>query len=542
MNDSVLQILETAKSLQQKNQLQKAELLYRKVLAQDPENAEALHFLGVIAFQTGHLQQAVQLIEASVKQDSSVPRAHFNLGYVYEASGEKEKALASYFRAAELNPENEKTLRHLERTGPRDAVFFYHLANSYYRIENFESAVECYRKAIEIDEGYVAAYINLGAAYEKQGNRGWLAEECYTNALRLRPDSAAATYNLACLLEKWGQIDKALNLYRKVVELRPEHAEARYSISNIELLKGDLKSGFKNYDWRMQMSEWQQKYPLFIFQKPMWQGEPFKGKTLLVHDEQGFGDAVMFIRYLPLIKELGGQTVLVTRKPLMNLVKNIPGIDRIVERSFDPGQLPAFDLYVFLLSLPGIFQTTFNTIPCQMPYLSADRAVQQKWETVIAQKEERKKYRIGLVWAGQPKHLNDRNRSIPLRMFLPLLHRPECVFVGLQKGERAEEAEDLPEEVQFINPGESFQDFSDTAAVIACLDLVLTVDTSVAHLAGAMGVKVWTLLPFNNDWRWLESGNTSPWYPTMTLFRQKGPDRWEEVINRVAEELSTRLS
>ena len=286
------------------------------------------------------------------------------------------------------------------------------------------------------------------------------------------------------------------------------------------------------------MADWVKNYPAFIFEKKQWTGEQFYGKTLLIHDEQGYGDTLMFVRYIPLVKKLGGKIVFVSRKPLFNLLKHMPGIDVLMERSNDPMDYPGFDFYVFLLSLPKIFNTRLETIPADIPYITADPNIRIELKNKI---ETPCVFKAGLVWAGQPKHRNDRNRSIPLEQFKPLLEMKDIGFVGLQKGERSGDVNHLVLKDSFLNIGEACLDFSDTGSVILNLDLVITIDTSVAHLAGAMGKEVWVLLPFNNDWRWLENTDQSPWYPTMTLFRQTRPGDWESVIKDIKEKLLKRF-
>lgn len=536
MEDGFSEELNKAIDLHRSGKLLEAELMYRSILDKTPGDPEALHLLGLVAFQTGHARQARQLILAAIEQKTDDPKYHFNLGFVREASGLSREAMDSYWSVLKLEPFNEKTIGRMQGLDQSNPHFWFHLGNHFFwNGGHVERSIPCYKKALELDKDMVLAHINLATMLEKQGGQDDIVLSHYQRAIELKPDSLEANFNLALFLEKSGKMDKAKQIYENILLFHPDDAQTNFSMSNIELLKGDFENGLKNYEWRMKMDDWVSKYPSFIFEKPAWNGEPFQGKTLLIHEEQGFGDTLMFVRYIPLVKQLGGKIIFVTTSPLFGLFRQIPGIDILMERSHDRRDFPDFDCYVFLLSLPRIFQTRIDTIPADIPYLRSDSHFFQKQPVNV---KAAQKARAGLVWAGQPKHCNDRNRSIRIDQFSPLLEIKDIMFIGLQKGERSGEAGHLMNQFKnFINMGEECRDFSDTASVISALDLLITVDTSVAHLAGAMGKEVWVLLPVNNDWRWLQDRNTSPWYPSMTLFRQHQPGCWEDVIKSIKKKL-----
>jgi hypothetical protein len=264
-----------------------------------------------------------------------------------------------------------------------------------------------------------------------------------------------------------------------------------------------------------------------------WDGSGFSGKRLLIRYEQGLGDNLQFVRYVPMVKALGGTVTLETARPLLGLLEGFEGIDRLVEAAPDGQATAEFDLDVFLLDLPRIFGTTAETIPAEVPYLYADRSKTEYWRDRLDGDD----FKVGVVWAGSPKHTNDSNRSCSIQHFRPLTEIESVRLIGLQKHESAVGAGQLSDEMPFMNLGEKLADFTDTAAVIENLDMVISVDTAVLHLAGAMGKRVWGLLPFEADWRWMLESSDSPWYPTMRLFRQTAAGDWGGVFGNVADEL-----
>jgi len=325
-----------------------------------------------------------------------------------------------------------------------------------------------------------------------------------------------------------------LKWYKKALELNPDYAEARFNLSTAYLLAGNFAAGWQEYEWRFKRREWKNTYP-YRFKIPRWRGQSFVGKRLYVHSEQGLGDILQFVRYLPMVKARGGTVIFETIKPMMRLFKDLAGVDELVEVS-QREQADRNDFYIPLLSLPGIFQSSPETIPNRIPYLKADKSMVDRWKARLADTG----FRVGLVWAGT---ITDPRRSIPLARFRQISRVSEVRLYGLQKGISAEqiEVEGVPEGMEITNFGQEFADFADTAAAIDNLDLIISIDTSVAHLAGAMGKPVWLLLPFAPDWRWLIDREDSPWYPTMRLYRQQRPGDWDAVFKKISIDLH-RLS
>jgi hypothetical protein len=325
--------------------------------------------------------------------------------------------------------------------------------------------------------------------------------------------------------------------YQKAIEIRPDLSAPHWNLSHVLLLTGNLEAGRKEFEWRLQKDDWL-KANSRPCQVPFWNGSSFAGKTLFVHDEQGLGDTIQFIRYLPMVKSLGGEVIFETQKPLIGLLKGFPEIDRLVLSSAD-GLLPQdIDFYAPLLSLPAIFNTTVDTIPNSVPYLHADADKKSFWQERLNGPE----FKVGIVWAGGPKLLNDRNRSCRLENFEPLAKIRGVRVVGIQKGKAEKQIDELPADNEIVNYGPELEDFTDTMGLIENLDLVISVDTAVAHLAGAMGKPVWIILSFSPNWRWFLKRTDTPWYPSMRVYRQKAKKDWTSVFDRVGKDLYAKVT
>ena len=369
-------------------------------------------------------------------------------------------------------------------------------------------------------------------------DRGDLPEMAawYRKALELAPDNTEALVNVGRMLRDQGRWEEALACYDKALQRDPGHVESHFSRALIYLTLGRFREGWKAYEWRLQMADWSRKAYPHRLRMPCWNGEPFIGRTLLVHHEQGFGDTLQFIRYLPMVQARGGTVLLEVPASLRSLLKGIPGADEIMELSPAGPPQREFDLHVPLLSLPGLFGTTLESIPAQVPYLSANSEKVAAWGKRIGGSS----FKVGIVWSGSTWNAKLADKSCPISLFLTLAGTPGARLVGLQKNPASNDlAAAAAEGIQ--NYGDEFADFSDTAAAIANLDLVISVDTAAAHLAGAMGKPVWVLLPCVADWRWLLNREDSPWYPTMRLYRQPRPGAWDEIFRRLAHDLKATI-
>jgi Flp pilus assembly protein TadD len=383
------------------------------------------------------------------------------------------------------------------------------------------------RRALVLRPEFVKALLDLAELLGTQGNHAEAVEICQ-RLVTLKPTSAGAWVKLGILQQASCDVAGAKASYERAIELQPDHVEARVLHALILLLQGDYARGWIEYEWRWQ---WKGRAPR-RFPRPRWDGAPLHGKSILLHPEQGLGDSIQFIRYAPMVKALGGRVVCITHPPLMRLFWHCDGVDQFVET----GQpLPHFDIEAPLMSLPGIFGTTLANIPARVPYIFPPGQTSPMIDQLLSHRGQ--EIKVGLVWAGGPKAKNDMVRSCPWEHFARLAQVAGVRYYSLQKGPSSAEAGKLAERLPLTDLGGALSDFADTAGAIAHLDLVISVDTAVAHLAGAMDKPVWILLPNVPDWRWLLDRDDSPWYPTARLFRQRQAGDWHELLQRVTTAL-----
>jgi Flp pilus assembly protein TadD len=533
----------------QAGRLQEAENLYRQILVHQPKHAEAMHLLGVIALQVGRKDVAEDLIRQAIALKPDDAGAYINLGNALRDMGRFDEAIAAYNQALALNPNLPEAHNDLgialAGKGELDAAIAAYrravalnpnllaghsnLGVALNMKGQLDEAIAAHRRAISLRPGYTEAR-NLGFALKDKG----LLDEAvaaYRQAVACRLDHAEAHSDLGNALRESGQLEEAIAVYRRGIALNPSLPEAHHNLAMALLARGDFQQGWEEYEWRWKCKEYLSSAPKFA--QPQWDGSRFEGRTLLLLSEQGFGDTIQFIRYLPLVAKRGGKIIIECRPELQRLFETIAVGCQVIAS----GQaLPEFDFHCFLLSLPHILSTTFANHPQTVPYLQPDTEQTRKWQRRLT--EHSAVVKVGLAWAGSPSHKNDRNRSIELARLATLREATGARFFSLQKGKMPTEAKATPAGVDLVDWSDELNDFADTASLIANLDLVISVDTAVAHLAGAMGKPVWTLLPFVPDWRWLLERQDSPWYPTMRLFRQRFPGDWDGVIARVVEQLS----
>ena len=517
----------------------------------DQKIAWKLHDLGVAACQKGDHQQAKTLIGQALSMDSQTPLFHYNFGRVCASLGEPQTAIDAYRRAIHLRPdyieaycslgsvlkdqlrldEALKLFDTILRISPEEAAIHHVRGQVLSAQGKYDRAIEAFERAIRLDPGQAGFYNSLGIARGLSGGRA-AAIEAFNQALKIDVNLAEAVNNLGAAMHEQGEFDKALAYFNRAVRLKPDYAEARFNRSAVNLLKGDFEQGWREYECRRRQANWKRSHtcPPGL---PRWEGGSFIGKRLCVHSEQGLGDTVQFIRYLPRVKNLGGTVILETSVHLAELFKGLNSVDKVVVKDSKASPDVEYDMCVHLLSLPGLFRTTANTIPATVPYIAADPDKVKYWKQKLAGPD----FNVGLVWGGSPVHKKDRIRSIELARFKILATIPGVRLYGLQKGRAALQAEKTMRDLNIHNLGDALGDFSDTAALIENLDLTISVDTSVAHLAGAMGKPVWVILPYVPDWRWMLDRDDSPWYPTMRLFRQPQQGNWGPIICRVAKEL-----
>lgn len=420
----------------------------------------------------------------------------------------------------------------LERD-PANADAWNNLGVALRGLKRFQASVSCYRRSIALRPRNASTYANMGNVLRDLG-RVKEAVQALEQAITLAPDTIDHVYNLGLVLRDMARNEEALVCFDKVLADRPDHVDCLWDRALSQLLLGDLKNGFVQYEWR-----WHLPYhPPRGFAQGLWDGGELNGKTILLHHEQGLGDSLNFIRFAPQVKARGGTVIVECQPELARLFETAEGVDQVI-----PGgaALPAFDVYAPLLSLGAILGVTEETIPRTVPYLSAPNGVSPP-DVERIRRAKSHAFSVGISWGGKPSHKNDRNRSVAFSRFLGLTEQPETRFFSLQKGPPVQEMIDQACPSLVDDVGSNMADFADSAAAVEALDLVITVDTSLAHLAGAMGKPVWVLVPFAPDWRWQMDRPDTPWYPTMRLFRQSEPGDWDSVFDRIAAALKTAVA
>ncbi len=503
----------------EKGRFDEAITTYRKVIALKPNYPEAHNNLGIALKEERRIDEAIAAYRRAIALKPDYAEAHYNLGIALKEKGQLDQAIASIEKAIDLKADF--------------AVAQNDLGIALKENGQLDAAVAAFEKAITLDPNYAEAHYNLGIVLNDKGQLDG-AIAAYQRSIALNPKSVEAHDNLGNTLMAKGELEKAIVAYRRAIALNPNLPEPHYNLAWVLLLRGDWGQGWLEYEWRWKTREFQ--LPEREFSKPLWDGSDLNGRTILLHAEQGFGDAIQFMRYVPLVAGRGGRVVVEVRPQLLRLLRQLPG----VEQWIPSGQpLPAFDVRCPLMSLPHLFATTMQTIPAQEP-LRLDPDLVQTWRHRLQSQPSGLK--VGLVWAGSPTFKGDRTRSMTLDRLAALSSVRDVTFYSLQKGAAATAADRPPTGLQLVNLAPELHDFADTAAAMCMMDLVITTDTSVAHLAGALGRPVWVMLQFMPDWRWLLDRADSPWYPTMQLFRQKKPGDWDGVISHIAEALSALVA
>jgi len=489
--------------------------LYAQALRADPKLARGHTMLGYVKRELGESPQAAQHLQRAIELDDSIADAHFMLADIAMAEGGVDAAIAGYVRTLELAPDQ--------------AHAYKGLCQAYFRKSQFEQALGVADRGIvqspdfadlHFFRGNVLSYLNQ---YEA-------AIESFERALALQGASAELYFNRGVALQALNRVEEAIASYRQAQELAPSMTEAHFSESICRLLLGDLAGGWEKFEYRWHSQTL--RHAALKFRQPRWTGEQsLIGKTLLIAAEQGYGDTIQFARYATLAAARGARVLLLVHDVLAPLMARIEGVSKVLTNS---DELPDFDYYCPTLSLPLAFKTTLQSIPAPPAYLHGNPERESFWRSTLTSRRRAK--RIGIAWSGNPAHVNDQSRSIALSRLLPLLHCDADFFV-LQRDVSVDDVALLETRDNVVHYGSELHGFDATAALMAQMDLVISVDTSIAHLAGALGRPVWLLLSINPDWRWMLGRDDSPWYPSMRLFRQQFRDDWERAIARVTEEL-----
>lgn len=554
--------------------------LYEQVLKSQPSNLDALYGVSIAAIRLDNHTLAIDLLSKAIKANPNQLPLYALLGDVLLHVHDYEEAIVNYQLVLRVEPQNTEVLfkcgnawrslklyeMALECYGSLLQIEPDHLDGLYYAgvmlyfLNQYEAAFRKFKRVVELNPKHVNAFNELGVLYQ-HFNQNSQALACYEQALQLVPDHVLALYNRGNVLRllnrpaeaiksydevlrampqqhevlnNKGNALRALNrlpeahmCYQLAVQSQPDYADAYWNDALCLLLAGEFGRAWPLYEWRWS-SEF--RFAQRVFDHPQWIGQNLQGKTILLYAEQGLGDTLQFCRYVSLIKARGAIVLFEVQNALLGVLTGLKGVDVLLAQGED---FPHFDYHCPLLSLPAVLATDLNSIPVFVPYVFAQPQYKKKWRQNLSRKVKLNKPKIGLVWAGNAAHSNDHNRSIALPELLPILNL-DANFVALQKDLRDGDADYLTQHSNVYWVGSSFYDFKDTAALISQLDWVITVDTAVAHLAGAMGKPVWILLPFSPDWRWLLDIQHSPWYPSARLFRQNIIGDWATTINELA--------
>ena len=546
---NIAQALQEALALHQQGRLREAEKLYTRVLKAAPDNFDALHLLGLIKAQSGQMGEAYRLMSAALKINPNVPDVLINFANLLHALKRDSEALDCLDKAIALRP------------GDPEAVLY--RGNALSALDRAQEAVACFDSVLAHNPGHRDALLNRGSAFARLGrhaqaladfnallaqaptnveglyNRGTAllnldrfaeAVESFDRLLVHAPQHARAWQNRGRALQALNRHAEAVASFEKAIAVDKTYADAHFNLALTLLTLGELRQGFAEYEWRWKRSGMPDVRRGYRGRR--WLGEfPLGQRSILLSAEQGLGDTIQFIRYAPLLARSGATVIAEVQPELKTLLASAGGITSCHARG-EP--LPAYDVYCPLGSLPLALKTEPSTIPADIPYLRADETRIAKWQRLI---EPLKGKRITLAWAGQARHPNDRNRSIALELLEPLFALEGISFISIQRDLRAGD-DALLTRHNITQVGDKVVDMADTAAVVALSDLTIAVDTSVVHLAGALGREAWALLPFSPDWRWTLAGERSPWYPPVRLLRQPSPGDWPSVIAAVRDALS----
>jgi tetratricopeptide (TPR) repeat protein len=515
-----------------------------------PHDVNVYCNLGAVLGLQGNYEEAIGYYQHALRLRPDHVESHYNLGNAHLQCDQLTEAEAAFRRALELEPghvdallnlavaligqqrleEAAEVCRQVLTRQPDNVDALVHMGNTFLQKKEHHEAQHWYEQALRLQPDCTAAHNNLGNALRDQGLMKE-AESCYRRAVFHGPDFAAAHNNLGVVLGEQGRFDEAERCYQEALLLN--YHEARFHLAHLWLQLGDFERG-----WPMYEARWETRnFVKPSFAQPRWDGSDLAGRTLLIQAEQGLGDTIQFIRYAALAKRRGGRVVFQCQPALREVLKGCAGIDELVSQD---APLPAFDVHVPLLSLPGLLGTRLDNMPAETPYLTADASRVAHWRAVLAALDPG--LRVGIAWQGSPAHRNDRRRSVPLAQFEPLARVPGVQLISLQVGPGAEQVAELAGRWPIIDLGSRFDasSFADAAAVISGLDLLVSVDTALVHLAGALGRPAWVALSYAADWRWLLGREDSPWYPTVRLFRQAEPGQWPEVFERVAGALQRK--
>jgi len=587
--DDLATRLRSAIQLLQAGKLDQAEALYRQVLEKKPNQALALHSLGLIAYQRQHYEDAADFVSQAISAAPQDAILYNTLGVISDALNKSDQALRAYSKAIALKPDYAEAHKNLAQVhqhtehyeeaigsfqqaislAPNDVESPMRLADLLRTRTRYAEAVVNYQRVIELAPDTAEAHNNLAICLKEQGcfpeaiaaqrralelapeavdfyitmagilqSQGVLAEAINTcqQAIKLNPTNANAYYSLACVQRDAGHISDAISNNKRAIELAADWAPPHWNQAVCHLLAGQFTEAWKEYPWRHKV-DFKLGYP-HQHAQAQWDGTCFQGKRLLVHCEQGYGDAIQFARYLPQVKARGGDVVFGVWEPLAELAGSLSGVDDVAPMTWHSPPECEFDLRISIMDLPALFGTTLENIDGRVPYVNVDPAKQSYWQQQLSTDQ----FKVGIAWAGSPKHSNNRKRSCSLDLFKPLTQLSDVALYSLQGDVPDIRTRQQLDALGIQHIAEQFASFSDAGAALSNLDLIITVDTAVLHLAGALGLATWGLIPYSPDWRWMLQREDSPWYPTLRLLRQPHPGDWQSVFKRISLELPTAMA
>lgn len=550
MLTSLNEILSNGLKAHKTGNLDLAEKIYRQILDKDPLNVKVLNLLGTLLITEKKYDEAFVFVQKA-NEICADAYSYINLLTIFIQKKDIDNIIKYFEKALEFK---------FELKNPE---IFFCIAESYKIKQNFESAIKCYLKAImynpknveyylacadvfalckmyneainllnaalKLDPKNYTIYAELGHLYVQTEKYDQVITSC-ENALKLKPDSAEVYNNMGIGYKYQNEMEKAVHCFKKAIDLIPDFVEAYYNLATTNLLLGNFEEGFKQYELRFKINL--STHPTIETDKPMWNGiNSIQDKTILVCWEQGLGDSIQMARYFPLFEEYGAKVLVRTQDSLEKILKR-SNLNVEFSRATKIKDLPHFDTYCYIMSLPYLFKTNLTNIPFSKGYLKADS---EKVAYYKSKYFDNTKFKIGIKWQGSPK--GDTSRNIPLNAFYQLADIPNVKLYSLQTSYGIDALENVPQNIEIVNLGETFNDFDDTAAAVENLDLVLCNDTSLAHLAGALGKTTWVLLNYIPEWRWLMKSSTSKWYDSIRLFRQGKEDSWYNLIERVKKEI-----
>jgi tetratricopeptide (TPR) repeat protein len=519
-----------------------------RILQEDPNNSEASFFLGLLLHQINENEKAEVFVSQAIALGLKNFDVYRTLGGIYTSLERFEEASFCENKAMTFNPDYSDGYYNigcnfLSLGNPVEAIESFlkavsmkpdhytahnNLGLAYHNRKMFKDAIESFNNALKIKPGFSLSYLGIGNTLREMGQLD-AAVTSFQKAIAIDPTFSEAHNNLGLALMDLGLHESAISSYNTAKNQTPDSAEVRKNIGIINLLKGNFKIGWEEYSWRR--FEKNTELTKRIYSQPLWNGEDLNGKTIFVYTEQGFGDTIQFVRYLDLLREQGGRVVLDAQLSLVPLLEEMESINVLLKEN---DLIPPFDFHVPLMELPRLFSTNAENIPAPNAYLMANEELVEAWKERLGPK---KGYRVGIVWAGSPTHQDDYNRSMMPELFIPLTKVPGVSVFSFLVGRKDNTSQIFDDNISDLS--KSLTNFAETAAAITNMDLVISVDTAVVHLAGALGKPVWTLLQFNPDWRWMLDRNDSPWYSSMKLFRQEKRQDWQSVIERVTSDLRT---